>query len=642
MWWPSDRVRHGRRSSIPTSIWRFSATSPCRSMPPPPWPRVSGSPTFLSRSTWSCGPTSTITCETSSAGMPLACRYPRQIRLPHPGPPSSPDRLCLSARHRRILEALLHEHLPDVEVWAYGSRVNGRCRTGSDLDLVLRGPGLEKIPAEQLADFADAVRESTIPFLVEARDWARLPKQLQREIERDHIVLFGSGASNEPCTRWTQTTLGSIAVNKGRGLVDGPFGSSLPASVYTDDGVPVIRGSNLTLGISRFRTQEFAFVSWETASRHARSLCRPLDIIFTKKGTLGQTGLIPEGSRYKQYLLSSNQMKLTVDPRVADPLFVYYFVSSPASAEKIRRDSEATGVPKTNVKYLREFPIALPPLSEQRAIAHILGTLDDKIELNRRTNETLEAIARALFKSWFVDFEPVRAKVEGRDTGLPWHIAALFPERMTNSEHGEVPDGWHIRPLADLIDVNPRRRLRKGQVAPYLDMANMPTEGHVPNSVVGRPFGSGMRFANGDTLIARITPCLENGKAAYVDFLSDDETGWGSTEYIVMRPRKPLPHEFAYMLARNSTFRDSAIQNMTGTSGRQRVQASAVKEYRLAQPTEGVAVAFGDLVRPLIARGSASARESRSLADLRDTLLPKLISGDIRLLEAGKVVSGAL
>ena len=216
---------------------------------------------------------------------------------------------------------------------------------------------------------------------------------------------------------WTQETLGSIATNDGFGLVDGPFGSNLPASLYRDEGIPVIRGSNLTLGTARFRGEEFVFVSPDTAKRLARSVCKPLDIIFTKKGTLGQTGLVPERGRFDKYLLSSNQMKLTVDHRIANPLFVYYFVSSPESTNKIVRDSEATGVPKTNLMYLREFPISLPPLPEQRAIAGILGSLDDKIELNRRMNETLEAMARALFKSWFVDFDPVAGEDGGEGYG---------------------------------------------------------------------------------------------------------------------------------------------------------------------------------------------------------------------------------
>src|SRR6266850_4457390 len=115
--------------------------------------------------------------------------------------------------------------------------------------------------------------------------------------------------------------------------------------------------------------------------------------------------------------------------------------------------------------------VLLPPLPEQRAIAHILGTLDDKIELNRRMNETLEAMARALFKSWFVDFDPVRAKAEGRDPGLPKPLADLFPARLVDSELGEIPEGWEVAPLSECVDVNPSRLLRNGSVAPYLDMA---------------------------------------------------------------------------------------------------------------------------------------------------------------------------
>ena len=277
--------------------------------------------------------------------------------------------------------------------------------------------------------------------------------------------------------------------------------------------------------------------------------------------------------------------------------------------------------------------ISIPPQSTQHAIAHILGTLDDKIELNRRMNETLEGMARALFKSWFVDFDPVRAKMEGRDTGLPPDVDALFPDRLVESELGEIPEGWEVVPLPEMIEVNPPRSLRKGEVAPYLDMANMPTRGHVPDTVIDRPFGSGMRFTNGDTLVARITPCLENGKTAYVDFLRHDRIGWGSTEYIVMRPKPPLPNEFAYCLARSTHFREFAIQNMTGTSGRQRVPAKALSQFLLSLPPEPIAVRFGKVVQPLFARAGEAVQGSRTLAALRDTLLPKLVSGEIRVIE---------
>src|ERR1700730_5124151 len=164
---------------------------------------------------------------------------------------------------------------------------------------------------------------------------------------------------------WINTTLGEIADGP-QGFIDGPFGSNLPASDYVDAGVPVIRGSNLSLGVSRFNANGFVFVSEQTAERLRRSTAKANDIVFTKKGTIGQTGIVPNISKFPVFILSSNQMRLRVDPTKADPLFVYYFVSQKTSVDKVMRDSEVTGVPKTNLTYFRTFPIALPSLSEQR------------------------------------------------------------------------------------------------------------------------------------------------------------------------------------------------------------------------------------------------------------------------------------
>jgi len=314
--------------------------------------------------------------------------------------------------------------------------------------------------------------------------------------------------------------------------------------------------------------------------------------------------------------------------------------------EESTRASEGTRMPRAQWEFVGRIEKSIPPLPEQRAIAHILGTLDDKIELNRRMNQTLEEMARAIFKSWFVDFDPVRAKAAVRREHPNWsnaqvsraacpnlkpEIAELFPDEFENSELGEIPKGWRVAALPDVIEVNPTRVLRKGEVAPYLDMANMPTRCHTPDVVVERPFGSGMRFMNGDTLVARITPCLENGKTAYVDFLEDGQVGWGSTEYIVLRPKPPLPPEFGYCLARSVEFRDFAIQSMTGSSGRQRVAADSLAHFHLVVAPKPIAEKFGEAITPLLARGSKATAESRTLAALRDTLLPKLISGELRL-----------
>ena len=277
-------------------------------------------------------------------------------------------------------------------------------------------------------------------------------------------------------------------------------------------------------------------------SKEASYLLQRGDLLFARQS------LVLEGAGKCSIFLADDEpttfeshlIRVRLDPTKADPLFYYYYWRAPQGRSAIWSIAEqgagASGIRATD---LASLEVAWRPIEEQRAIAGILGSLDDKIELNRRMNETLEAIARALFKSWFVDFEPVRAKMEGRETGLPSGIAERLPDSIVNSDGGQAPSGWAPVELPELVEINPKRTLRGGTVSPYLPMANMPTRGHKPEEVGRRAAGSGVRFVNGDTLVARITPCLENGKIAWVDFLSDGETGWGSTEYIVLRPSPP-------------------------------------------------------------------------------------------------------
>ena len=333
---------------------------------------------------------------------------------------------------------------------------------------------------------------------------------------------------------------------------------------------------------------------------------------------------------------------LVLRPRGIDVRFLQYCCLAPAFRAALNARVTGTSGSHQRVTPLSalEIRIPVPPRAQQRAIAHVLGTLDDRIELNRRMSETLEAVARALFKSWFVDFDPVRAKMQGRDTGLPPHIADLFPDHLVDSAIGRIPEGWAVAPLEELIAVNPRRRLERGREAPYLPMSYMPTRSHAPGTLGMRRFGSGARFLNGDTLVARITPCLENGKTAYVDFLHDDEVGWGSTEYIVLRPRQCLPDQFAYYLGRSRRFRKFAIQSMTGTSGRQRVSVAAVKGFTMIFPPPRVSARFGRIAASFLERVRGASRDSEALLVLRDTLLPKLISGSIEVKTAAPTMRG--
>jgi type I restriction enzyme S subunit len=415
-------------------------------------------------------------------------------------------------------------------------------------------------------------------------------------------------------------------------VCDGVFDCPHSTPVLTEAGPYVVRSQDIRTGV--FRGDEAAHVSEETyRERIARAEPRHGDLLYSREGTyFGIAAEVPRGVRL---CLGQRMVLLRPTPWTADSRFLMYWLNSSLMASHIHGFRDGSVAERLNMPTIRALPVAIPPLAEQRAIAHILGVLDDKIDLNRRMSETLEAMARALFQSWFVDFEPVRAKMEGRDAGLPKSLADLFPARLVDSELGEIPEGWEVVALTDLVDVNPPRHLRKGDVAPYLDMANMPTRGHSPDEVIPREFGSGMRFMNGDTLVARITPCLENGKTAFVDFLAPGETGWGSTEYIVFRSRPPLANEFGYCLARSERFREFAIQSMTGSSGRQRVSPGSLGYFRVAAPTSEasarIAAAFGHSVQPLFARAARATRESRTLAALRGALLPKLTSGQLRV-----------
>ena len=420
--------------------------------------------------------------------------------------------------------------------------------------------------------------------------------------ERDHVPLT-SGASGSGSRGWRTGRWGELATLEYGRVLQGYRDCSGPYRVF---------GTNGPIG-------------W-----HTEAHCEHASVIVGRKGAY-------RGIHFSPGPFSVIDTAFFLKPTVEmDTRWAYYALLT----QDINRMDSGSAIPSTSREDFYQLPVSVPPIADQQAIAHILGRLDDKIELNRRMNETLEAMAQALFEDWFVDFEPVRAKADPANAQLPLNMFDLFPDGYDDSPLGNVPHGWTVVALTDLVDINPKRpSLRKGEIAPYVPMSAMPTLGHTPSEVSERPFGSGTRFINGDTLLARITPCLENGKTAYIDFLKDGQVAWGSTEYIVLRPKSFLPSEFAYCLARSSGFREFAIQSMTGTSGRQRVQPTSLGQFLLPYPPARVGTEFGRLIRPLIGRARMSADESRRLADLRDALLPRLISGELRVPYAERIAA---
>lgn len=430
---------------------------------------------------------------------------------------------------------------------------------------------------------------------------------------------------------WPMLRIGDIAAVKG--------GKRLPAGtalVQSRTSHPYVRIVDFKDG--RIDKTALLYVPDEVFPRIARYTISSNDIYVSIVGTIGLVGVVDE--ELDGANLTENAAKVCNIADHVDRDYLAAFLRSGWGQHQINALTVGSTQPKLALFRIKDIRVPLPLLCEQRAIAHILGTLDDKIELNRRIDATLEGIARALFKSWFVDFDPVHAKAEGREpVGMDAEIAALFPDSFEESQLGLIPSGWRAMPLDQSLQINPPRKLPKGAPAPYLEMARMPTSSARGVGAYVRPFGSGSRFVNGDTLVARITPCLENGKTCLVDFLETNEIGWGSTEYIVLRPRQPLPTEYAYLLARTEGFRSFAIANMTGTSGRQRVPSSVLSSYLSPVPGEAVARAFGRLVAPLFAGMKAHDEESKTLTDLRDALLPKLISGELRVPDVEKIVA---
>lgn len=401
-------------------------------------------------------------------------------------------------------------------------------------------------------------------------------------------------------------------------------------SELSTSGLPFARAGNIDGG---FHFEDADRFPEEDLAKVGDKVSKPGDVVFTSKGTVGRLAFVLPATPRFVYAPQLCYWRI-LDHNLIDNRWLYYWMCGGEFKQQISGVKGQTDMAEyVSLADQRRMDITLPPVSIQRAVARVLGALDDKIEQNRRTARALERLARAIFRAWFVDFEPVKAKADGATAfpSMPQHVFDALPTRFVDSAIGRVPEGWVPTAVSLAFDVNPTRPLRRDEPAPYLDMKNMPTEGYAPDSWIVRRFGSGMRFMNGDTLVARITPCLENGKTAFVDFLDDGQIAWGSTEYIVLWPKWPLPPVFAYCLARTGEFRNFAIQHMTGTSGRQRVAPTAMDHFHIAMPSESTAVCFGEIVQPLFNCIRAGMDESRKLSAMRDYLLPKLLSGDVRV-----------
>lgn len=387
------------------------------------------------------------------------------------------------------------------------------------------------------------------------------------------------------------------------------------------------------------------------------------DILLTSVGTLGVPYQVTNTDHF--YFKDGNLTWFKNFKKNLNSDYLYFWLTSTIAKRKIDEVAIGSTQQALTIAALNSITIDLPPISVQNKVVKHIDSLSKKILLNRQINQTLEQMAQTLFKSWFVDFDPVvdnaldagffekdlafpdelLRRVEGRKLvrerndfkPLQDDIRQLFPASFeelpepTLGLGGWVPEGWTIKGMSKAISINPKVSLTKNSIAKFVDMKALPKTGYSIEDVIEKPFSGGMKFKQYDVLLARITPCLQNGKTGLVDFLSDEEAGFGSTEFIVLRGNKNIHYSYIACLARHEQFRQHVMQSMVGSSGRQRVQNGCFDNYPLAVPSIEVMNSFASLVSPSFKKLKQNINESITLTRLRDTLLPKLISGELEL-----------
>jgi type I restriction enzyme, S subunit len=425
-------------------------------------------------------------------------------------------------------------------------------------------------------------------------------------------------------TQWRVELLGDLAAPEDGAIAIGPFGSSMKSDLYVHEGVPVVRGTNLN-GQPGFRG-DFVFVDQDTATRFSRCILEPGDLVFPHRGAIGSVGIAVDAPPGR-WLMSTSMMRFRANRDIIEPLFAFHFFRSPQGRHQLLKNASQVGTPGIGqpLASLRACEIPVPPIAEQRAIAGVLGALDDKIEQNRRTARALEGLARAIFRAWFVDFEPVKAKAAGAAAfpSMPRPVFDTLPIRFTDSVIGPVPEGWDVKALSACV---------------HLTMGQSPPSEHYNQSGDGLPFHQGVTDYGFRFPTHRVYCTVENRTAEALDVLLSVRAPVGRINVADRRLvlgrglaglrhvrdlQSFLLHQLAHVFAEEDAVGDGTIYKA--------VTKQFLSGMLLLSPAEDAQSAFEAIARPLDDLVASSEVESRRLASIRDYLLPKLMRGDIRV-----------
>jgi len=369
----------------------------------------------------------------------------------------------------------------------------------------------------------------------------------------------------------------------------------------------MIRTTNVKSGF--IDIEDVRYVSKDTYEKWTRrSRPRFGDVVLTREAPVGEVGRCTFPDE-EHVFLGQRLFHFRPDPEKLDWNFLAYVLQSSDVQGRLHGRSFGATVPHVKVGDAESLLIPCPSIDEQRRVGGALASYDDLIATNQRRIALLEQATRLLYREWFVQLR--------------------FPGHESVPVSNGAPEGWVKGIFSDLVAINPRTTFDKEQECPFVDMAALSETSMVIGERSLRKIGGGAKFKNGDTLFARITPCIQNGKTGFVQFLEgDDSAASGSTEFIVFRSAKVNPW-WVYCLSREDDFRQHAINSMAGSDGRQRVNPKCFDQYAVLQPPPEVLDQFEAAVKDSFAQVELLCKANQRLAGVRDLLLPKLMSGQL-------------
>jgi type I restriction enzyme S subunit len=417
-----------------------------------------------------------------------------------------------------------------------------------------------------------------------------------------------------PADGWTIKTIDELKAKTGTAIAIGPFGSRMKSDCYVASGVPVIRGNNIS--DTRELIGEMVYIAADKAQEVRSSIIFPGDLFFPHRGSIGLVGIVPQNGA-ERYVQSSSLMKLTCDRALVEPLYLFYFFRSEQGRHELLKNASTVGTPGIGqpLASLKSIRVPLPPLPEQRAIASCLGALDDKIELNRRMNETLEALAQSLFKSWFVDATQSALPKGWREStiGEETRVGGGSTPSTTKPEFWEGGTHYWATPK-DLSNLN----------SPVL----LETERKITDAGV-QQISSGL-LPVGTVLLSSRAP---------IGYLVISEIPMAVNQgFIALVCEKTLPNYFVRLWLKNNM---EAIEGRANGTTFMEISKTNFRPLPVVVAPPTVLAEFTKQVEPLHRRVVSNLKESRTLAALRDALLPKLLSGELRVTAARLRETGA-